>query len=92
MTKYEDQPCERCGSKKIVSKTWKEMTEVFGNMVEVECSQIICSSEECQKKFDNNFKKESKKRALLAKMKEERDLLRKETLRTKAEKRKSELN
>jgi hypothetical protein len=91
MTKYEDMPCERCGSKKIVSRVWTEPTEVFGKMIDVECRQIICSNEVCQKSFDNNQKKESKKKAILVKQKEERDVIRKENIRVNAANRKKAL-
>src|SRR5436190_306086 len=59
------QPCERCGSKKRISKTWKEKIPTLSGVTEVEYSQIICTNIVCQTEFDENLEKERKKRESL---------------------------
>lgn len=49
-----DQPCERCGSKKRVSKKWNETIETISGKSVVEVSQIICTNKVCQALFDKN--------------------------------------
>lgn len=71
--------CERCGSKKRVSKTWKEnIPTMTGKKTTVVYSQIVCTNPVCQKAFEENLEKETKKREILQMQKEERDRLRKE--------------
>ncbi len=72
------QPCERCGSKKRISKTWKEKIPTLSGVTEVEYSQIICTNIVCQTEFDENLEKERKKRESLRLQKEKNDALRKE--------------
>jgi len=72
------QPCERCGSKKRISKTWKEKIPTLSGVTEVEYSQIICTNSVCQTEFDENLEKERKKRESLRLQKEKNDALRKE--------------
>lgn len=74
---YVDQPCERCGSKKRVSRTWKEIIPTLSGTTEVEYSQIVCTNIVCQHAFDENLEKEAKKRATMRLEKEERDRIRK---------------
>lgn len=76
-TPYAEQPCERCGSKKKVSKTWKEKIPTFTGTTEVEFSQIICTNIECQKVFDENIVKDAKKREDVRVQREEREKVRK---------------
>lgn len=72
-----DQPCERCGSKKRISRTWKEKIPTFSGETVVEYSQIVCTNSACQSAFDEVLKKESLKRAEIRQQKEENDLKRK---------------
>lgn len=74
---YEDQPCERCGSKKRVSRTWKENIPVFGGTTEVKYSQVICTNPACQRAFEEKLRKEAEKREVLRLQKEEKDKIRK---------------
>ena len=69
---YIDTPCDRCGSKKRVSRTWKETIPTFTGTTEVEFSQIVCVNDVCQKAFDEDMKKEAKKREELRMEKEEK--------------------
>lgn len=74
---YMDQLCERCKSKRRISKTWKEKVPTFSGSVMVEYSQIVCTNKECQKLFDENLAKETKQRETLRLQKEEKDSARK---------------
>jgi hypothetical protein len=74
---YIDRPCERCGSKKRISRTWKETIPTFTGTTVVEYSQIICTNPICQKAFDENLAKETAKNLKMRKEKEEREKLRK---------------
>ncbi|HEX8965016.1 MAG TPA: hypothetical protein VF820_01120 [Patescibacteria group bacterium] len=80
---YIDQPCERCGSKKAVSQTWKETIATFTGTTEVEFSQIICTNEECQRVFNENIKKEESRQKEIKLQREEREKNRKERLSIK---------
>ncbi len=62
---YLDTPCERCGSKRRVAKTWIEKVPNLTGTTTVEFSQIVCTNEACQKTFDENLKKEKQKRESL---------------------------
>lgn len=76
---YLDQPCDRCGSKRRVSRKWKEKVPTFtGKLTVVEYTQVICTNPECQRKFEENIKKETKKREVIRLQKEENDKIRKD--------------
>ena len=77
MEGYIDLPCERCGSKKRVSETWKEKIPTYTGEIEVEYSQIICTNEVCQKAFDKNLVAEKEKRDAIRQRKEANELARK---------------
>lgn len=59
---YADFPCPRCGSKQRIAKTWKEKVKTFSGIVEVDCSQLVCTNEECQKQFEKNLREDQKKK------------------------------
>jgi hypothetical protein len=87
---FVDQPCERCGSKKKISKTWKEAFEMYSGSTMVEISQIVCVNKVCQRSFDENRAEEIVKKNELKLKKEVQDKLRKENmLRNIANSRKS---
>ncbi|HLL61293.1 MAG TPA: hypothetical protein VK338_06250 [Candidatus Nitrosocosmicus sp.] len=77
MTSYADQPCERCGSPKRVSKTWTEFSPNIVGKTNVECSQIVCTNDECQAKFNSNLRKDTIKRNKIKRNKIANDLARK---------------
>jgi len=74
---YADQPCDRCGGKKCVAKTWKETIPTFSGTTQVEYSQIICTNKACQLLFDENLEKEKEKKEIVRLQKEEKDKVRK---------------
>ena len=49
-----DYPCERCGSKKRISKKWKETIETMTGKSVVDAAQIVCTNNVCQALFDKN--------------------------------------
>ncbi len=72
---YLDDPCDRCGSKRIVSKSHLEVVETFSGKQKIEVSVIECSNKTCQiaqNKINKADKKESEERKM---KKEAMDLL-----------------
>ena len=51
---YVNQPCDRCGSKKRVAKTWKETLKTAAGVSILQVSQVVCTNDECQKSFDED--------------------------------------
>lgn len=74
---YIELPCERCGSKKKVLKTWKETVATFSGKTTVEYTQIVCTNAACQKAFDESLQRESERKEVMRLEKEERDNVRK---------------
>lgn len=74
---YEDQPCERCGSEKRISKKWTEILSTYHSTSKVEHMKIICTNSACQAAFEENLKKETAKRDIIRLQKEEKDKIRK---------------
>lgn len=52
---YLEQPCERCGSKKALTKVRKSKVQNLSGTSDIEYSQIICVSAACQKEFEKNL-------------------------------------
>lgn len=52
---YLDQPCERCGDKKILTKVRKTTLKNLSSVSEIEYSQINCTNKVCQKEFEVNL-------------------------------------
>lgn len=86
MDEYIKQPCDRCGSKKRVSKTWKEMVATYTGELEVEYSQIVCTNQQCQAEFDKQILEDVKKREVIRLKKEANDIARKTSSLTQASK------
>lgn len=86
MDDYMNQPCERCGSKKRVSRKWKEQIPTYTGSVEVEYSQIICTNAACQAAFDKNLLEETARREVIKQKKEANDVARKANSLTMANK------
>lgn len=79
-----NKPCDRCGSKKRVAKTWKEKVPTFSGSTIIEYSQIVCINKLCQAKFDEQLIEERKKREAVRAIREENAAIRKaNSLRTK---------
>src|SRR5258706_13879599 len=70
-------PCERCGGKKRISKSWKETLPTLSGTTVVEYSQITCTNIVCQDAFDENQEKERGKREVFRLQKEENQKIRK---------------
>jgi len=59
---YSEKPCDRCGSKRKVAKTWTEKIKTANSTMVLENSQVICTNKECQAAFDRAELKEREKR------------------------------
>lgn len=57
-----DLPCDRCGSKRKVSKKWTEKIKNSGGYMTLEHVQIICTNKECQAEFEKKLAQEELKR------------------------------
>ncbi len=68
MQKTYSSPCSRCGTERIVLKTWKEKLDAN----EVICTQKICPNPECQKMVDKEINTQKEKKDALAQKKAER--------------------
>ena len=77
---YSDQPCERCGSKKSISKTWTETLKTILGTSTLEVSQLMCTNKACQALFDKNRAEELIKINERKLKKEEQDKIRKENI------------
>lgn len=78
---YLSEPCDRCGSKRIISKSHTEVIETFLGPQKIEVSEIRCTNKVCQKAYEisnEEIKKESEARKA---KKEERDIIRKNNIR-----------
>jgi len=76
---YVNQLCELCGSKKRISKKWKEkIPTLTGKITIIEHTQIVCTNKVCQAGFDKNLLEENEKREAVR--------LKKEALATAAKK------
>ena len=58
----EDQLCERCGSKRKISKTWiEEIKNDHGSMI-LRHTQVVCTNKECQSAFEKTILEDIEKR------------------------------
>ena len=74
---YTEEICIRCGSKKFISRVWKEKIATYsGGTTEVEYSKIECTNKECQEAFNKQFEEEKNKKEALRIKKEESDAMR----------------
>lgn len=85
-TAYVDQPCPQCGSKRRISKTWKETLPTFTGTTTVKYSQIVCTNDVCQLAFDKQLLKDTRKRMAIKLKKEANDAVRKANSLRKAKK------
>lgn len=74
---YLERPCPRCGSKRRISKVWKEEVATFNGTATIQHSQSICTNKACQAEFDKNLREDRKKREDLKLKKEVDDAERK---------------
>ena len=61
-------PCIRCGTERIVAKTWKEKVD----NITITNTQTICPHADCQKKVDSDNKKQEDRRKAIKLRNEER--------------------
>ena len=57
-----DQPCDRCGGKQRMGKSWKETVPIFTTSAVIEYSQRECVNKECQELFMKKLQDELEKR------------------------------
>lgn len=54
--------CDRCNSKRKVSKTWIEKIQNSNGFMVLRHTQIVCTNKECQNAFDKIILEDQKKR------------------------------
>ena len=74
---YIDEVCDRCGSKRRVSKTWIENLDTFSGKSRLEVSQITCSNKVCQKAFEDALAITLEKSRKIKEEKGKQDIIRK---------------
>ncbi|MBI2621079.1 MAG: hypothetical protein HYW63_00340 [Candidatus Levybacteria bacterium] len=72
----EDILCERCNSKRKISKTWIEKIQNPNGFMILYHSQIVCTNRECQEEFEKTLLEETLKREKLRQLKLERSVKR----------------
>jgi len=77
MDTFVEEPCDRCGSKKRIAKTWTEQIPTYSGSVDVEYTQVVCTNDECQAAFDKTLAIEAKKREEIRVKREENEKNRK---------------
>ena len=77
---YIEQPCDRCGSPKVVSETWDQAHETISGTSTLKVSQITCTNEACQAGFDKNRAEEVMRINEKKMKKEEQDKIRKDNI------------
>jgi len=77
---YLDDPCDRCGYKRISTKSHMEVLETFSGKQKIEVSVIVCTNKECQKAFEENFAAAQKQSEERKAQKEERESARKNNI------------
>ena len=66
-------PCDRCGSKRRVSKTWTErIKNDHGEMV-LYHSKVICTNKKCQAEFEKKIAEDKEKRVKIRQIKLDND-------------------
>lgn len=68
MNKRSGNPCIRCGTERIVLKTWKEKVGISY----VTNIETICPNSECQKEVDSDNKKQRDKQIAMRLKREQR--------------------
>lgn len=63
-------PCIRCGEERVVSKSWKEVVEVYGRQTTITNTDFVCADKVCQKLVEKELIEGKAKRILLEKQKE----------------------
>jgi hypothetical protein len=78
---YIDDPCDRCGSKRISTKSHTEILETLSGKQKIAVSVIKCSNKACQKAFEESFEAAKKITEERKARKEEQDIIRKNNIR-----------
>lgn len=68
---YLDQPCERCGSKRVLTKLRKVTLQNLSSTSEIEYSQINCVNAICQKEFETDLAEKTLKAESIKQKREE---------------------
>jgi GTP cyclohydrolase III len=78
---YVNDPCDRCGSKRLSTKSHTEVIETFSGKQKITVSEIKCSNKTCQKAFEESFAAAKKITEERKQKKEEQDIVRKNNIR-----------
>lgn len=62
MHKLAHNPCTRCGTERIITKTWDETLETMRGKTTVTYTESVCPNKECQKLVEDELAVQKKKR------------------------------
>lgn len=62
--------CTRCGSERILSKTWDEVIEMYSRKTTITHSQFVCPDKNCQKQVEDQLTQIREKREYAERQKE----------------------
>ena len=54
--------CTRCGSQRILSKSWEETVELYGRTSKIKHDEYVCTDPECQKIVEKQLQEQKDKR------------------------------
>jgi hypothetical protein len=78
---YSERVCDRCGSKRVVVKTWREKIKNYsGSFTYLKMTKTICSNTECQKLFEKKRAETLKRNKEMMLKKEAQEKIRKENI------------
>lgn len=63
-------PCIRCGSQRIFSKTWEEVVELYSRQTTITNTEFVCPDAKCQKLVEIQLAEQSEKRKFIENQKE----------------------
>lgn len=57
-------PCIRCGSERILSKTWEEVVELYSRQTTITNTEFVCPDAKCQKLVETQLAEQREKKEL----------------------------
>lgn len=70
MQKQISNPCTRCGSERIISKSWEETVKTFSGTTMVVHTLTVCPNRECQKIVEEQLATQRIKQEIIRRDKE----------------------
>lgn len=71
MTSLHSSTCTRCGSPRILAKSWTESRTTLAGIATVSYTKMVCADPECQKLVEEALLADTEKRELARRLKEQ---------------------